>query len=122
MRVAKNGAVKKNKGRIAVGFFFPRRRNQRLVFPKCLKDLGIQTDIARILQPLEFFFAFNPAFIFLEHVLKKDIGKVYLIQGERTLILLINSPALAQELYRVKRRGTVNENDFRFTNNHFATA
>ena len=40
---------------------------------KRLKNLGIQTDVPRLLQALEFFLAFNPVLVLLEHVYKPDI-------------------------------------------------
>ena len=111
IRAPKNGTIKEDEGRVAVGSLLPYLWDQRLVFPESLEDFGVEPNVIRRLQTPQSLFTFDPAFVFLEHMLKSDIGKIHLSEDERVLILLVDGPSFTDKLGGVERLRTVYRDD-----------
>lgn len=77
------------------------------VLPDGLEDLRIETDVTRGLEAGELLLALDALLTILEHGFEADGREVDLGEGKTALVLLVDLPALADELGRVERHGAV---------------
>lgn len=90
--------VLKNRAVEADMLTLPALRNEILVLPEDLKDLGVQTDLPGLLEAAKLLLTLHTVLTILQHHDELDAGEVYLREGERTLILFHDAPTLANEL------------------------
>ncbi len=122
-RTAQNGSVEENVTGVAVDLLLPALEDQRLVVPESPKHLGIEPDVAHLLQALVLLFAFNTVLALLERGFELDFRQVEFGESERTLVLVFDafetisinwpfpdSPILSDEA-RVEGLGTVDLNE-----------
>ncbi len=113
VRVPKNGAIEEDVRVVAVGRLLPPRRDQMLVLQESLKDPGIEADVASGLEARLLLLALDAILAIHEHRLKPDCGEVDLGESKRTLILLFDRPAVADELGGIERLRAVDRQDQR---------
>lgn len=104
VRDPKDRSVKEDVTGVPVDILLPRLGNEVLVLPEREEDVGVQSDVSRLLQTLELLLAVDVGLTILEHRDVLDLGEVQL--GERCgagiRLFRDDAPALADELDRIE--------------------
>lgn len=120
-RAPKDRSVEEEVRGVAIGLLLPPRRDQMLVLPESLENPRIETDVTRGLETRELLLTLDAILPVLEHGFEADGREVDFGQGERTLVLFLDLPALVDELGRVETLRAVDRDDLRLADDDTST-
>ncbi|TSC54905.1 MAG: hypothetical protein LiPW30_371 [Parcubacteria group bacterium LiPW_30] len=115
VRVPKDRAVKVDEPSVPVHLLLPRLGDEMLVLPQRVEDVGVQSDVARLLQTPELLLALHVRLAALEHRHLLNLGEVQFGERRGTSVRLVrnDAPALSDELGWIEAT-TFDGDDLRF--------